>query len=165
MHLHLKSAFKAHETSRWNDIIPIILLGMRSAVNNDIQAACAELAYGTTLRLPFDLFSFDKISICNPTYLTMLRDKMRVDSVQPPLSQPYTGPHLALRRSDKVFTNLVNGKKKSVPMDQVKPAFCLDDDSDVPSVSQVPKPEQEKMEITSHPNKQICKTFPQTKSG
>ncbi|GBN54786.1 Transposon Tf2-9 polyprotein [Araneus ventricosus] len=30
MHRHLKSAIKAHENSKWSDIIPIVLLGMRS---------------------------------------------------------------------------------------------------------------------------------------
>ncbi|KAF8768418.1 Gag-Pol polyprotein like [Argiope bruennichi] len=64
MHRHLKSAIKAHETSRWDDIIPIILLGMSSAVKNDIQTACAELVYRTTLRLPSDKIS----TTCNPTY-------------------------------------------------------------------------------------------------
>ncbi|GFU69011.1 transposon Tf2-6 polyprotein [Trichonephila clavipes] len=43
-----KSAIKAHENSKWSEIIPIVLLGMRSAVKKDINAACAELVYGTT---------------------------------------------------------------------------------------------------------------------
>ncbi|GFT91631.1 transposon Tf2-6 polyprotein [Trichonephila clavipes] len=32
LHRHLKSAIKAHENSMWSEIIPIVLLGMRSAV-------------------------------------------------------------------------------------------------------------------------------------
>ncbi|KAF8785287.1 hypothetical protein HNY73_010849 [Argiope bruennichi] len=79
---------------------------------------------------------------------------LRVDCVQLLLSQPYTGPHVAVRcssrrkSSHKMFTILVSGKKKSVSIDQVKPAFCLDDDNDVPFVLQVPEPEQDKTEVT-----------------
>ncbi|GFS37141.1 transposon Tf2-6 polyprotein [Trichonephila inaurata madagascariensis] len=49
---------------------------------------------------------------------------LRVDSVQPPLSQNYTGPHEVIRRTDKVFTILINGRKKAALPDR-KPAFGL----------------------------------------
>ncbi|GFW46798.1 transposon Tf2-6 polyprotein [Trichonephila clavipes] len=62
VHRHLKSAIKEHDKSKWSEIIPIVLLGMRSVVEKDINATCAELVYGTTLRLPSDLFSTDKIT-------------------------------------------------------------------------------------------------------
>ncbi|GFX59543.1 uncharacterized protein K02A2.6 [Trichonephila clavipes] len=163
LHRHLKSAIKAHENSKWSEIIPIVLLGMRSAVKKDINATCAELVYGTTLRLPSDLFSTDKITTtCNQTYVSFLREKMRalqptptsahsnssifvptklkscshvflrIDSVQPPLSQNYTGPHKVIRRTDKVFTILINGKRKTVSIDRVKPAYVWDDTDDIP---------------------------------
>ncbi|GFT07367.1 transposon Tf2-11 polyprotein [Trichonephila clavipes] len=163
LHRHLKSAIKAHENSKWSEIIPIVLLGMRSAVKKDINATCAELVYGTTLRLPSDLFSTDKITTtCNQTYASFLREKMRalqptptsahsnssmfvptklkscshvflrIDSVQPPLSQNYTGPHKVIRRTDKVFTILINGKRKTVSIDRVKPAYVWDDTNDIP---------------------------------
>ncbi|GFS64005.1 transposon Tf2-9 polyprotein [Trichonephila clavipes] len=156
LHRHLKSAIKAHENSKWSEIIPIVLLGMRSAVKKDINATCAELVYGTTLRLPSDLFSTDKITTtCNQTYVSFLREKMRalqptptsahsnssifvptklkscshvflrIDSIQPPLSQNYTGPHKVIRRTDKVFTILINGKRKTVSIDRVKTSLCL----------------------------------------
>ncbi|GFT95139.1 hypothetical protein TNCV_1473761 [Trichonephila clavipes] len=155
LHRHLKSAIKAHENSKWSEIIPIVLLGMRSAVKKDINATCTELVYGTTLRLPSDLFSTDKITTtCNQTYVSFLREKMRalqptptsahsnssifvptklkscshvflrIDSVQPPLSQNYTGPHKVIRRTDKVFTILINGKRKTVSIDR-KTSLCL----------------------------------------
>ncbi|GFU18992.1 transposon Tf2-9 polyprotein [Trichonephila clavipes] len=44
LHRHLKSAIQAHENSKWSEIIPIVLLGMRSAVKKDINATCAELS-------------------------------------------------------------------------------------------------------------------------
>ncbi|KAF8786015.1 hypothetical protein HNY73_011494 [Argiope bruennichi] len=75
------------------------------------------------------------------------RDSSGIDSFQLPRSQSYTDPHAVLRRSKEVFIILVNEKKESVSIDQVKPAFCLDDDNDVSSVPQVSKPEQDKTEI------------------
>ncbi|GBM99469.1 Retrovirus-related Pol polyprotein from transposon 412, partial [Araneus ventricosus] len=54
-HRHLKSAIKAHENEKWSELIPIILLGIRTAVKEDLQSSCSELVYGTTLRLPCDM--------------------------------------------------------------------------------------------------------------
>ncbi|GFY12806.1 transposon Tf2-6 polyprotein [Trichonephila clavipes] len=51
---------------------------------------------------------------------------LRVDRVQPPLSQNYTGPHEVIRRTDKVFAILINGKMKVVSIDRVKPAYVWD---------------------------------------
>ncbi|GFY06433.1 hypothetical protein TNCV_3652201 [Trichonephila clavipes] len=68
LHRHLKSAIKAYENLKWSEIIPIELLGMRSAVKKaiNVQIKFAELVYGTTLRFPSDLFSTDKITTtCN----------------------------------------------------------------------------------------------------
>ncbi|GFY63449.1 transposon Tf2-6 polyprotein [Trichonephila inaurata madagascariensis] len=57
---------------------------------------------------------------------------LKVDSVQPPLSQNYTGPHEVIRRTDKVFTILINGRKKAVSIDRVRPAYVWDDTDDIP---------------------------------
>ncbi|GFV49874.1 hypothetical protein TNCV_1391561 [Trichonephila clavipes] len=54
-HRHLKSAIIAHEDAGWIDILPIVLLGLRSAMKNDLKATSSQLVYGTTLRLPSDL--------------------------------------------------------------------------------------------------------------
>ncbi|GFY33633.1 hypothetical protein TNCV_4593451 [Trichonephila clavipes] len=59
-HRHLKSAIIAHEDTGWTDILPIVLLGLRSAMKNDLKATSSQLVYGTTLRLPSDLISSDK---------------------------------------------------------------------------------------------------------
>ncbi|GBM18476.1 hypothetical protein AVEN_66835-1 [Araneus ventricosus] len=158
---------------------PSVLLGMRSAVKNDIQVTCAELVHDATIRLPSDLFSSGKISTtCNTTYVSLLRDKMRslqpvptsnhgkssvfipttlkscsdvslkVESIQTPLSQAYIGPHEVVNRSDKVFTILINGKKTTVSIDRVKPAFMLDNDNDIPSVPEMPRQQSDRTEIT-----------------
>ncbi|GFU17895.1 gag-Pol polyprotein [Trichonephila clavipes] len=50
---------------------------------------------------------------------------LRIDRVQSPLRQPYTGPHKVLSRTDKTITIDVNGRKTTVSLDRVKPAHLL----------------------------------------
>ncbi|GBN70242.1 Transposon Ty3-I Gag-Pol polyprotein [Araneus ventricosus] len=154
-HRHLKSAIKAHENEKWSELIPIILLGIRTAVKEDLQSSCSELVYGTTLRLPCDMIDVSDIPPCDIEFITDLRHRMqqlnpvatsahctdrfyihpslkssshiflRVDRVQPPLRQPYTGPHKVLCRTDKTITVDINGRKTTVSLDRVKPAHLL----------------------------------------
>ncbi|GBL77145.1 hypothetical protein AVEN_12777-1 [Araneus ventricosus] len=49
----------------------------------------------------------------------------RADRVQPPLRQPYAGPHKVLCRTDKTVTIDINGRKTTVSLDRVKPAHLL----------------------------------------
>ncbi|GFY04462.1 pro-Pol polyprotein [Trichonephila clavipes] len=56
---HLKSAIIIHEDAGWSDILPIVLLGLRSAMKSDLKATSSQLVYGTTLRLPSHLISSD----------------------------------------------------------------------------------------------------------
>ncbi|GFW61164.1 uncharacterized protein TNCV_433881 [Trichonephila clavipes] len=55
----------------------------------------------------------------------------RVDSLQLPLSQNYTVPHEVIRRTDRVFTIIISGKKKTVSIDRVKPAYVWDYTNDI----------------------------------
>ncbi|GFW56024.1 transposon Tf2-6 polyprotein [Trichonephila clavipes] len=72
-HRHLKSAIIAHEDTRWTDILPIVLLGLRSAMKNDLKATSSQLVYGTTLRLPSDLISSESLQTSvTPTYVSKL---------------------------------------------------------------------------------------------
>ncbi|GFT15690.1 transposon Ty3-G Gag-Pol polyprotein [Trichonephila clavipes] len=152
-HRHLKASIKAHESSRWTDVLPIVLLGIRSAVKEDLKASCAELVYGTTLRLPSDMLNVSIIPPCDEEFITSLRNIMRhlnscnfntwpfcsfcasstilmhtcflrMDKVSPPLTQPYTGPHEVIARTDKTLQIIINSKPSWVSIDR-KPAFCL----------------------------------------
>ncbi|GFY22927.1 hypothetical protein TNCV_2181881 [Trichonephila clavipes] len=76
-HRHLKAFIKAHESSRWTDVLPIVLLGIRSAVKEDLKESCAELVYGTTLRLPSDMLNVSIIPPCDEEFITSLRNIMR----------------------------------------------------------------------------------------
>jgi transposase InsO family protein len=152
-HRQLKSALRAHNNASWQEVLPLVLLGLRNTVKADVQRSPADLMYGCSLRLPGELVapkppsSFDY-----GNYVARLRDHMRqlkavptreqnpptylpqtlsscshvflrADGVKQPLQPPYTGPHRVLRRTDKTYVIDKNGKPETVSVDRLKPAF------------------------------------------
>ena len=56
-HRQLKAALKATpDPNQWVKSLPLVLLGIRTNVKQDINCTSAELVYGTTLRLPGEFF-------------------------------------------------------------------------------------------------------------
>ncbi|KAK2577094.1 hypothetical protein KPH14_001013 [Odynerus spinipes] len=51
-HRSLKTSIMCHDDRNWVEALPIVLLGLRTSIKDDIKASAAELTYGTTLRLP-----------------------------------------------------------------------------------------------------------------
>ena len=54
VHRTLKTTLCATDPVHWVDALPLVLLGLRSALKADLGCSAAELVYGTTLRLPGD---------------------------------------------------------------------------------------------------------------
>lgn len=52
LHRQLKAAIMCHANYNWTEVLPLVLLGIRSAWKDDVQASAAELVYGEPLRLP-----------------------------------------------------------------------------------------------------------------
>ena len=54
MHRAVKDAPKANLESdhNWIDVLPVVMLGMRAAVKQDINCSAAEMVFGEALRLP-----------------------------------------------------------------------------------------------------------------
>ncbi|GFT17167.1 RNA-directed DNA polymerase from mobile element jockey [Trichonephila clavipes] len=123
LHRVLKSALMAHENIKWTENLPAVLLGLRVAVNPDMNASSAELVYGVSLRLPAEICTDTSSMPLDYGFVQQLKNQMnhlkplststhgfskifvhpklddcshvflRVDKVSPSLSQPYTGPH------------------------------------------------------------------------
>lgn len=51
-HRQLKSALRCHESVDWVERVPIVLMGIRAAWKEDLQATSAELVFGESIRLP-----------------------------------------------------------------------------------------------------------------
>ncbi|GFU87476.1 hypothetical protein TNCV_2446101 [Trichonephila clavipes] len=118
LHRPLKSAIKCHATERWTEVLPIILLGLRASLKEDILCTPAELVFGTTIRLPGEMFDSSKPDDDVVNFVSKLKSHM----LRRPLQQPYDGPFKVLQRKDKVF---FLDKRVSVSIDRCKPAFFL----------------------------------------
>ncbi|XP_058840863.1 uncharacterized protein LOC131696334 [Topomyia yanbarensis] len=142
-----------HQNSKWTETLPIVLLGMRTAFKDDLQASVAEATYGTTLRLPGEFFTETPSNQSTPDFVIELKKQMKklrptpttnhsksttfiqkelsncshvfvkIGSIKPPLTQPYNGPFRILRRKKKVFIIDINGKKSPISIDRLKTAF------------------------------------------
>ncbi|KMQ83669.1 pol polyprotein [Lasius niger] len=159
-HRPLKSALKCYKTDKWTDALPVILLGLRTALKEDLKCSSSELLYGTTLRLPSEFFDTTSAETDPLSFVEQLREHfrnlkpqetsshgtramfvypqlksathvfLRRDCVRKPLQAPYDGPFKVLNRTNKVFKLSVNGKTLSVSIDRLKPAFFVNSDSD-----------------------------------
>ena len=162
----LKASLKARlHGPDWRDELPIVLLGIRCSIKEDLGCTSAELVYGTTLRLPGEFFETTKASTEVTTdalaLLTRLRKTVRSlraksmthhgrqhvsriptalltctfvfvrkDAHRTPLECPYEGPFRVLERNDKYYTLDIRGRRDTVSIDRLKPAF-VDDDFDI----------------------------------
>ena len=78
-HRQLKAALKAQpHPQHWTTSLPMVLLGVRTALKVDLGCTAAELVYGTSLRLPGDFFPTSaSLSTPDPTtYVTSLKSMM-----------------------------------------------------------------------------------------
>ena len=56
-HRQLKEALKSAEVpGDWYDNLPVVMLGIRSALKEDLGCSSAELCYGTVLRVPGEFY-------------------------------------------------------------------------------------------------------------
>lgn len=76
-HRSLKSAIRCHQNFDWADILPIILLGLRANLKEDIGTSAAELVFGTPIRLPGEFFSEEDPSPDPQVFIERLRQHMR----------------------------------------------------------------------------------------
>lgn len=160
-HRVLKSALMSVDPIHWSEALPMVLLSLRSAIREDLQASPSLLVYGNSLKLPGELFQGSKLpKVPQIEFVHLLRTHMaslrptpatdhgkrtvfvqkdlktcthvfvRTDRVKKPLESPYQGPFVVLKRTDKVFTIMLdNNKEATVSIDRVKPACVLYEDA------------------------------------
>ena len=124
----------------WISGLPWILLGIHTAFKEDIGCSSAELVYGTTLHVPGELVSPHFSPVPDPaSYAATLRSAMqsikaipprshlrpshlpnvlfssthvfvRHDAVRTSLQNLYDGPYKIIKRGNKSFKLLINGR-------------------------------------------------------
>ena len=80
MHRTMKAALKAKLESEpnWIDVLPVVMLGMRAAVKQDLNYSAAEMVFAEALRLPGELFvSPDGDLTADAAFVVDLTQKMR----------------------------------------------------------------------------------------
>lgn len=55
-HRSLKAAITCHANRQWTKLLPTVLLGLRTAIKEDIKTSAAEMLYGEYLTLPGEFF-------------------------------------------------------------------------------------------------------------
>ncbi|GFY10331.1 hypothetical protein TNCV_2630091 [Trichonephila clavipes] len=83
LHRPLKSAIKCHATERWTEVLPIILLGLRASLK-DILCTPAELVFGTTIRLPGEMFDSSKSDDDVVNFVSKFKCRMQSLHPKPP---------------------------------------------------------------------------------
>lgn len=90
-HRQLKASLRAQsDPSNWSGNLPMALLGIRTALKEDLQCTAAELVYGTTLRLPSEFFNSSNLTITpDPaSYVAQLKGSMQQLRASPVRTQP-----------------------------------------------------------------------------
>ena len=86
-HRQLKASLKAQNNpSSWMDSLPLVLLGIKTALKEDTRATAAEMVYGTSLRLPGEFFTpSHKATVPDPSnYVSRLKSFMQQIRPTPP---------------------------------------------------------------------------------
>lgn len=167
-HRTFKAAIRAYSTNQWCEILPLVLLGLRVAINSDTGVSAAQLTYGTELHLPGEFFDNSSTPITStrdfvqqlsaslwhfaqrsrthgatpifiPSNLSTCNYVFVRSEVKSGLDPPYAGPFRVIERSDKTITISRNGSSVGISIDRVKPAFTLEEPHpEVRTESQVP---------------------------
>ena len=118
-HRHLKSAIKAQPNpNAWMDTLPLILLGIRTSLKQDINSTAAEMVYGTTLRLPGEFIHSSSSTSLSDTseFLTQLKTHFRtLQPILPRLQLPHSSIPHALSTATHVFVRHDAVKKPLQP--------------------------------------------------
>jgi hypothetical protein len=154
-HRTLKAVIMCYADQQWTEALPLVLLGIRTAYKEDLQASVAELVYGEHLRIPGELLTPTAEPV-EPVYLiTELRQHMArlrpvsaarhtspstfvhsdlerftqvfclQDTTRRALEPTKSGPYQVLSRRVKTLLLLVRGRPVTVSTDRVKPAYII----------------------------------------
>lgn len=82
-HRTLKSSIMCHSNKNWVEVLPTVLLGLRTCFKEDLQASPAEMLYGTSLRLPGEFFIEEDLPVDPEIFLEKHRVHMREIKSQP----------------------------------------------------------------------------------
>ncbi|UYV72974.1 hypothetical protein LAZ67_10001349 [Cordylochernes scorpioides] len=92
-HRQLKDSLRCHNSKSWSLKLPLVLLGIRSSLREDLNTTTAELVYGKPLPLPGTFFE-DPLSASSPTEPWLEDFKRAMASLKPAPSKPHGNRHV-----------------------------------------------------------------------
>jgi hypothetical protein len=151
-HRQLKAALRSKlDAEDWVHNLPMIMLGIRSAVKEDIGCSASQLVFGAAPRLPMSLAQ-PTITMATEPYLRHLQEvarnlkftqpdwhgntasqtleklstatfvNIRSPPIHPTLDPQYSGPHRVLERQNKFYLLDRDGREEHVSVDRLIPA-------------------------------------------
>ena len=163
-HCQLKAALMCQTDENWAETLPLVLLGIRSALK-EFKASSAELVYGSPLRLPGEFFAPSPSECTDVTdfgswlkvhngklcpipaswhtahSMFIFKDLATASHVflwHGALQAPYVGPYQVIHRGDKTYIIEDQGAAKTVSIHCLKPAYILHVDIESPSPPAIP---------------------------
>lgn len=164
-HRRLKEMLMCY-SQNWYCYLPSIMMGLRAAPRDRTGVSCAEMVFGQGLRIPGEMYQESKTEPDTTKFVQHLRKILsdlrpapfekrrkekifmhrdlanckrvyiRVDRVRTSLEPPYQGPYTVLKRRKHYYELDIDGKKDTVSVTRLKPAYELDDESEeVPAES------------------------------
>ncbi|UYV65202.1 hypothetical protein LAZ67_3003566, partial [Cordylochernes scorpioides] len=130
-HRQLKDSLRCHDSTSWSLKLPLVLLGIRSSLREDLNTTIAKLVYGKPLPLPGTFFE-DPPSASSPTEPWLEDFKRAMASLKPAPSKPHgnrhvylphDGPYEVLFRKPKIYKLKIKKRSTWVSIDRLKPAF------------------------------------------
>ncbi|UYV64959.1 hypothetical protein LAZ67_3002565 [Cordylochernes scorpioides] len=92
-HRQLKDSLRCHDSTSWSLKLPLVLLGIRSSLREDLNTTTAELVYGKPLTLPGTFFE-DPPSASSPTEPWLEDFKRAMASLKPAPNKPHGNRHV-----------------------------------------------------------------------
>ncbi|UYV78910.1 hypothetical protein LAZ67_17000240 [Cordylochernes scorpioides] len=90
----LKDSLRCHDSTSWSLKLPLVLLGIRSSLREDLNTTTAELVYGKPLPLPGTFFEDPPPSASSPTEPWLEDFKRAMASLKPEPSKPHGNRHV-----------------------------------------------------------------------
>ena len=120
-HRQLKAAIRCHQNNIWTDVLPTILMSIRAAWKDDLNATSAELAYGETIRIPRRIFRFTHRWNSNSRYF---RPAPQLAAVKRHSERKTFIFKTSKHRDNKIFVVKVKELYRTITIN-LEPAFIL----------------------------------------
>lgn len=157
-HRTMKAALMARgNTINWCSELPIVLLGLRTALRDTYNVSPAQMLYGTNIRIPGEFFEPQKQTNSPEKFTERLQRVMsrlspqkaehhdahkpfvhpemktceyvfvKKDAVKKPLTPPYEGPFKVLEKHEKFYKVQLSNRTSIISINRLKPAFIINE--------------------------------------